>query len=94
MHTRAPSLSPLSSLASLPPLPHSVLTASLPRMLAMITADVTPRKHARARICDQNDTHFASVRAACATNPEISTNVRFKIVPTFAELSVKVRASV
>jgi len=62
--------------------------------LGRVFTDVTPRKHARARICDQNDTHFASVRAACSTNPEISTNVRFKIVPTFSELSVKACGSI
>ena len=57
--------------------------------LGSVFTDVTPRKHARARICDQNDTHFASVRAACKAKPEISTAVRFKIVPTFSELSIK-----
>jgi len=62
--------------------------------LGSVFTDVTPRKHARARICDQNDTHFASVRAACTTKPEISTGVRFKIVPTFSELTVRACGSI
>ena len=62
--------------------------------LGSVFTDVTPRKHSRARICDQNDTHFASVRAACTVKPEISTGVRFKIVPTFSELSIKACGSI
>ena len=62
--------------------------------LGSVFTDVTPRKHARARICDQNDTHFASVRAACTSKPEISTGVRFKVVPTFSELTIKACGSI
>uniref|UniRef100_A0A7S0E576 Cyclic nucleotide-binding domain-containing protein n=1 Tax=Hanusia phi TaxID=3032 RepID=A0A7S0E576_9CRYP len=62
--------------------------------LGSIFTEVTPRKHARARICDQNETHFASVRAICSTKPEICTSVKFKIVPTFSELSIKATGSI
>ena len=62
--------------------------------LGSVFTDVTPRKHARARICDQNETHFASVRAACTSKPEISTGVRFKVVPTFSELTIKACGSI
>ena len=57
--------------------------------LGSVHTDVTPRKHSRARACDQNEAHFSSVRAACSSKPEVSTGVRFKIIPTFSELSVR-----
>ena len=56
--------------------------------LGSVFTDVTTRKHARSRVCDQNEAHFASVRAGSTSKPEISVGVRFKIVPTFSELSV------
>jgi len=62
--------------------------------LGSVFADVTTRKHARARICDQNEAHFASVRAGSTSKPEISVGVRFKIVPTFSELSIKATGSI
>lgn len=62
--------------------------------LGSVFTDVTTRKHARARVCDQNEAHFASVRAGSTSKPEISVGVRFKIVPTFSELSIKATGSI
>jgi len=62
--------------------------------LGQVFTDITPRKHSRARVSDQNDAHFASVRAACASKPELSVGVRFKIVTTFAELSIRPAGSI
>jgi hypothetical protein len=47
--------------------------------LGTVWTDVTPRRHARARLCDHDNAHFASVRAAASTRPEISMGVRFKV---------------
>jgi hypothetical protein len=49
--------------------------------LGGVVTDVTPRKHARARLWDQNEAHFASVRAAAAPEPDLCGSVRFKASP-------------